>query len=420
MDVSPVQGRVTLGTQYFCDKEKEHGVVEHFKNEEGPFMVGDVADIVYKFHLWKREMPEIMPYFAVKANPHPTVLRILAELGAAFDCASKDEMEAVMSLGVSPSSHMIYANTCKSPANLTFAFDSIVRLMTFDNEYELKKMWRFQPAAVLLIRIRADESGVALSFGTKFGCELDEVPYLLREATRLMFPVVGVSFHIGFNNSNPTVYATTIGWCKKVFQMAEVQGIRMKVVDIGGGFPGANEPQFLEISRIVRDALEEHFNLDDIAVMAEPGTFFVESAFTLYTQVIGKRQKGNQKMYFLNDGAYGSFRQCAVYQSLYEPEPVIGGRSLEPGCSVWGPTCASDDRIIQCCPLPDMDIGEWVAFRNMGAYEGEVATNFNGFPKPTVVFAVNAAIRPRFEACRTWPELLKLLKEQIAHKLDKK
>ncbi|KAG8172000.1 hypothetical protein JTE90_011987 [Oedothorax gibbosus] len=142
-----VQGRVTLGTENFCDKGKEHGIVEHFKNEEGPFLVGDAADIVYKFHLWKREMPGIEPYFAVKANPHPTILRILAELGTGFDCASKAEMEAVLSLGVSSSSRLIYANTCKSPANLRFAADSGVRLMTFDNEYELEKIRRLYPLA---------------------------------------------------------------------------------------------------------------------------------------------------------------------------------------------------------------------------------------------------------------------------------
>ncbi|CAN8002040.1 unnamed protein product, partial [Ixodes hexagonus] len=206
-------------------------------DNDQPFFVVDVGDIVYKIKLWKLKIPRVEPFYAVKCNGDPAVMELMAGLGLGFDCASKSEIDAVRSLGVSPS-RIIYANPCKTKSFIKHAAVQGVDLMTFDNEQELYKVKELFPLARLVLRIRVDDSGSVCQLGLKFGCEVSDAQHLLAVAKSLGLSVVGVSFHVGSNSREPSSFASAIQSARLVFDQGLAMGFPMELLDIGGGYPG--------------------------------------------------------------------------------------------------------------------------------------------------------------------------------------
>ncbi|EEC16452.1 ornithine decarboxylase, putative [Ixodes scapularis] len=388
-------------------------------DNDQPFFVVDVADIVYKIKLWKLKIPRVEPFYAVKCNSDAAVLELMAGLGLGFDCASKAEIDVVRSLGVSPS-RIIYANPCKTKSFIKHAAAQGVDLMTFDNEQELYKVKELFPLARLVIRIRVDDSGSVCQLGLKFGCEVSDAQHLLTIAKSLGLSVVGVSFHVGSNSREPMSFARAIESARLVFDQGLAMGFPMELLDIGGGYPGDRGFQklFDKITQTINGSLALHFPEETgVRVISEPGRFFVASAFTLYTTVIAKREvllPGSalpRAMYYLNDGVYGSFN-CTVFDHA-EPVPFAlrGGGPLRP-CSLWGPTCDSMDQILEEALLPDLGVGDWVVFENMGAYTLCASSNFNGFQVPEVKYALTYASIAYLREFPFWEHLSRLFEDQ--------
>ena len=107
-------------------------------------------------------------FLAVKCNPDPQLLRLLASLGTGFDCASKTEIEQVLNLGVSPE-RVIYAQPCKTNSYVRYVANAGVRQMTFDNADELRKIAKLFPEAELFLRIHTDDSSSLCRLSLKFG-----------------------------------------------------------------------------------------------------------------------------------------------------------------------------------------------------------------------------------------------------------
>ena len=223
---------------------------------------------------------------AVKCNPDPTVVRLLAALGLGFDCASQAEIALVLSLGVSPD-RIIYANPCKAGSHIRHAAAAGVQLMTFDNHDELIKIAKNHPSARLVLRMLTDDEGSVCRLGSKFGAHLDQIRGLLERARQLNLNVVGVSFHVGSGCSNSQLYDTAIATAKGVFQVGKEEGFDMDFLDIGGGFGGSS---FLDSAAVVRASIDAHFPKESgVRVIAEPGRFFVSEAFELATNIIARR-----------------------------------------------------------------------------------------------------------------------------------
>jgi len=367
------------------------------KVTEEPFYTVDLDDIIKKVNTWRINLPRVEPFYAVKCNNSDKVLELLAALGTGFDCASKGEIEQVLSLGVS-ADRIIYANPCKTRSFISHANKKGVKLMTFDNETELYKIKDKFPDAHLVLRIKADAAdSQCTSFGVKFGADLTAVSGLLETALSLCLQVVGVSFHVGSGCRDNTAFPRAIAAAKSVFNKAKLLGFNMNLLDIGGGFPGHDDGNmtFTELCSGIEGALTTHFPAGcGVRIIAEPGRYMVASAFTLATNVIAKRQvcdDGNTSfMYYINDGIYGSFN-CLLYDNA-QVNPHLHNTKLgdhdEYKCSIWGPTCDSLDKVVAECVLPQLEVGDWLFFSNMGAYTVSAATNFNGFIKPALHFSI--------------------------------
>jgi ornithine decarboxylase len=160
-------------------------------------------------------MPRVVPFYAIKCNPDPGVVRLLASLGAGFDCASLGEVQQVLDLGVSPS-RIIFAHPCKRPCDIRYAREHGVGLTTFDTESELVKIANFFPGFKCVLRIRADDPEARVPLGLKYGANPEEAPKLLATAQRLGLDVVGVSFHVGSACKNLAAYSSAIEKAREV------------------------------------------------------------------------------------------------------------------------------------------------------------------------------------------------------------
>jgi ornithine decarboxylase len=226
-------------------------------------------------------------HIAVKCNPDPYVIRLLAALGAGFDCASSNEISQVLQLGAVDSSRIIYANPCKASSFIRNAGAMGIDMMTFDNADELYKISRTHPGAKLIVRILADDSKSICRFGIKFGAPLVTIPGLLRIARELNLDVIGVSFHVGSGCYDPSIYADAVVRARSIFDMGKAAGYDFKLLDVGGGFEDA---LFERAACVLTQAIERCFPVrDDIRIIAEPGRFYVSTAFRLATSIIARR-----------------------------------------------------------------------------------------------------------------------------------
>ncbi|KFM66894.1 Ornithine decarboxylase 1, partial [Stegodyphus mimosarum] len=366
-----------------------------------PFYVADFSDVVYKCRYWKAKLPRVEPFYAVKCNSDPMLLRLMVSLGMRFDCASKGEIDAVLSAGAS-SSDIIYAHPFKSVSFLRYAASMNVDIMTFDSDQELMKIKRVFPHARLVLRIRIPNVPAGFPLSNKFGCELKQAEKLLLLARKLEMNIVGVSFHVGSLCEQPSAFAKAIGMARQVFDTAEDLGFHFTLLDIGGGYPGATGTMdiFDKMCYYINLSLDEHFPEGcGVKIIAEPGCYMVCSAYTLCTKILGKRTsaetdseddecytKSLQRYYYLNDGVYASFAY-GFEKYGFHIKPLLSKAQLASRqilrSKLWGATCCSSDCILEDCLLPEMEVGEHIVFDNMGAYTQSLTTTFNGFPAPT-------------------------------------
>lgn len=335
---------------------------------------------------------------AVKCNPDPQVLRLLAALGTGFDCASKTEIEQVLALGAAPE-RIIYAQPCKTNSYVRFVKSMGVKQMTFDNADELYKIASLFPEAELFLRIMTDDTSSLCRLSMKFGAAMDTTEALLTLAKSLKLNVVGVSFHVGSGASDPMAFYKAVRDADTVFRQGRELGFSLRTLDVGGGFTGDT---FDEMAGVLRTALDEFFPAGcNVDVIAEPGRYFVSTAFTIACNIIARRTiedptlDGRGYMVYVNDGVYGNFSSIMFDhqhpvakilrlgdRTLYDTpaaEPSEGGAGVE--YSVWGPTCDGIDRISESIRFESiLDVGDWLYFENMGAYTRCSATQFNGFP----------------------------------------
>ncbi|KAK3752751.1 hypothetical protein QZH41_018717 [Actinostola sp. cb2023] len=383
------------------------------------FYIVDMADVILKHKKWVQLLPRVEPFYAMKCNDDPMILKLLVGLGLGFDCASKSEIQTILGLGVPPSK-IVYANPCKQASHFRFAAQHNVSLSTFDNETELYKAKKLYPTSKLILRIRTDDSKSLCQLGFKYGAPLKQCRHLLKVAQDLGLNVVGVSFHVGSGCYDAGAFATAVLSARSVFDLAGQFGFHFKLLDIGGGFPGTTDAAitFEDVCNVLNPLFEEHFPASSgVRIIGEPGRFYSASALTLAVNVFAKRvvpfnqlqETEKEKlatsgcstedhtgyMYYVNDGVYGSFNCLVFDHATVKPETLkeSSGDALYPS-SIWGPTCDSMDCITKNVALPKVEVGEWLFFKNMGAYTSSAASTFNGFKKPYKYYIVNQQYWP--------------------------
>ncbi|XP_035733463.1 ornithine decarboxylase 1-like [Vespa mandarinia] len=377
------------------DEIEENDIIKKIistRDHEDTFYIFDFGVIIKKHQEWINKMPRVVPYYAIKCNTHSMVIKILAAMNANFDCASKQqEIQQVTELGISPD-RIIFANPTKYPSHIKFAKSVGVEKMTADGKCELYKIKKLFPEAKIVIRFRCDgNSAVArcVKLGTKFGCEpRDEAKELIQLTKDLGLILYGFSFHVGSPCVEFNAYVRGIEICKELITFAKsIECNDIKLIDIGGGFPGESEFQIDEISHLVNDAIKD---IDPtIEIISEPGRYYVTSAFTLASVVHSKRtvsvENNLKQMYYVSCGVYSGFIEELLKLNSRHPKALFNPVSdKEYYSTVWGPTCDSYDYIVKDILMPELQIGDWFIWNNMGAYAASRSCEFNGISLPIV------------------------------------
>lgn len=382
--------------------------------EEAPMFLLDLSTVSQKVKEWREHLPRVIPHYAVKCNDDPVLLRTLIQNGVNFDCASQAEIQKVIQAGCDNlSERVIFAHPTKQRSHVKFAKSVHVDMMTFDNEAELFKIKDLHPEAKLLLRVMTDDSNAVCRLSCKFGADLPDCFRLLQTAKKLSLNVVGVAFHVGSGQTDVSAFVDSLDLARKVFDMAETLGMKFSLLDIGGGFPGSfdetgKDINFPEIASAMRPRMDLLFP-PEIKVISEPGRFFAHSCCTLVANVIGKRKVHSgaelpqgcdhdelveavpDYLYYINDGVYCSFNNI-LYDHASHLIPKVLRRKAEKvklyRCTVFGPTCDGLDTISKNAMLPEVSMGDWIYYQEMGAYTLAAGSTFNGFPAPTVSYVI--------------------------------
>ncbi|QPM67185.1 type III PLP-dependent enzyme [Atribacter laminatus] len=346
--------------------------------------------LIDNYQAFRSFFPGVEVYYALKANPHPYIIQVLGEIGSSFDVASLQEIQLVLSHGISPQ-RMIFANTIKRKKGIRFAKDSGVSRLTYDNFDEIGKMARVFQGASVILRIKTPSVGSRINLSYKFGAEPNEALDLLLKAQDAGLNPIGISFHVGSPCTNVENYIASLKLVVEIFEQAASKGIHLHTIDIGGGFPlQVYQTKNIKVSvesmgKILTPLLLEYFGRD-CTFVAEPGRSLVGSAGLLISKVIGRAKRSGKNWYYLDDGYYGTFTAIPFDKSVFEFYTFKDESEKYP-CILAGPTCDSVDIIADGVLMPEMQLDDLVFVPNIGAYSWASATTFNGFEKPKVILA---------------------------------
>ncbi len=336
-------------------------------------------------------LPGTAIHYAVKANPHPVLLRALAQAGCRFDVASPTEVRAALVAGA-PASHLVHSNPVARRDHLAEAYALGVRLFVVDSTGEVAKVADAAPGSSVLVRIVTSGSGSDWPLSRKYGCTVDDAVDLLVQAGRLGLDPAGVSFHVGSQQRDPQAWAAPIRSAARVFDGVRAAGFHPWLLDLGGGFPARldAEPQpVAAYGRAIDAQLTRAFGPDRPRTLVEPGRGIVGDAGTVVTGVVGVVDRGGARWVFVDAGVFTGLVETLDEAIRYRLEtPGVAGPTGS--CVLAGPTCDSADVLYETTPvwLPlSLAEGDELRIHAAGAYSTCYSTvGFNGFaPLPTVV-----------------------------------
>jgi len=358
-----------------------------------PVVVIDHAVVRRNYANFRRHLPRVQAYYAVKANPAPEIVRTLYQAGASFDVASLPEFLLVhQNIERLPAKErqdfiwdkIIYANPIK-PKETLEALDQYKPLITYDNLDELRKIERYAPHAGLVLRLRVPNTGSMVELSSKFGCDSGEAVDLILEAFRAGLVVEGLSFHVGSQCTNFDNFVQALNIAAAVRQEALARGHEIKILDIGGGFPvpyDSHVKPLRPLARKINAEIDRLFS-KDMEILAEPGRYLVATAAVAIARVIGKTFRDGKTCYYIDDSVYHTYSGIVFDHCQYRIKAFQSGETEL--ATVFGQTCDGMDIIAQSEELPKLEIDDLVYSEDIGAYSNASSTWFNGFSPAQVV-----------------------------------
>ncbi len=353
------------------------------RTEKTPFLAIDESVVVGKFRSFRRAMPDCDVFYAVKANSDSRIIKTLNALGSGFEISSDDELNLLLDCGVKPQ-RIISSNPMKTISFIRLAHHVGVTDFAFDSYAEIEKLSQYAPGGRVYIRLTVSNDGSRWPLSRKFGVEIEEAIDLLCCAAEASLVPYGITFHVGSQCTDEKSWTAAIKKSKLVWEMVAQKGVRLEMLNLGGGFPvhytDDSAPSIDRIAEEIKATLREEFSADT-RITVEPGRVFVGGAGTLASTVIAKAKRGDEDWLYLDVG---------VFNGLMES---IGGieysfaTDREGPTKKWvvaGPSCDSVDVISNGIDLPEMEVGDKVYILSAGAYTTAYASRFNGCPIPGI------------------------------------
>jgi ornithine decarboxylase len=359
--------------------------VQHLVARYGsPLLVIDADRVRRQYRRLTAALPGVDLHYALKPLPHSSLISTLMAEGAFFDLATNGEVELVRRLGVAPE-RCIHTHPIKRDSDIRTALSFGVSRFVVDNPDELRKFVQFRKHCSLLIRVSFRSPDAQVDLSRKFGCDPEAVEDLFQLAAGLRINIDGLSFHTGSQNADSAMIVRAIEVCRELLQSAADAGHPVHILDIGGGFPVQYlkpAPSIEEFCAPINAALKKL--PPDVRIIAEPGRYISAPAAVAVASVMGRALRDGRWWYYLDDGLYGSYSGQMYDHSIFPVEALSLSAETHPSV-LAGPTCDSIDVIREKIDLPKLDIGDLVLGRVMGAYTWASASEFNFFPKATVL-----------------------------------
>ena len=356
--------------------------------DDGPCLVVDLDIVRENYLAFAHALPDTRVYYAIKANPAPVVLSLLAGLGSCFDAASVAEIEMALAAGATPD-RISFGNTIKKERDIARAYALGVRLFAVDCKAEVEKITRAAPGARVFCRILFDCAGAEWPLSRKFGCDPAMATDVLEHAHRLGLEAHGVSFHVGSQQRRTQAWDQALKTAAAVFRACAERGIALAMVNLGGGFPTKYVRDVAPVEsygRSIFRALRKHFGNAIPETIIEPGRGMVGNAGVIEAEVVLVSKKAEQdklRWVYLDIGKFGGLAETMDESIRYPIRTPRDGDKLGP-CVLAGPTCDSVDVMYEKQPyeLPiSLSIGDRVLIEGAGAYTATyAAVAFNGFP----------------------------------------
>ena len=358
------------------------------RREDGPCLVVDLDVVRDNYASFAKALPDTRVFYAVKANPAPEVLDLLARLGSCFDTASVVEIEQVLATGASPD-RVSFGNTIKKERDIARAYALGIRLFAVDCEAEVEKVARAAPGSKVFCRILCDGEGAEWPLSRKFGCEPAMAQRVLELAHRLGLVAHGLSFHVGSQQRNPRMWDGALAASAAIFRELAERGIVLQMVNLGGGFPTKylkNVPAVRQYGQAIFGSLRKHFGNRIPETIIEPGRGMVGNAGIIEAEVVLISHKSDAdpiRWVYLDIGKFNGLAETMDEMIRYPIRTAFDGDATEP-CVLAGPSCDSVDVLYEKEPyaLPvSLEIGAKVLIEGTGAYTTTYsAVGFNGFP----------------------------------------
>jgi ornithine decarboxylase len=356
------------------------------KDIETPFLLVDREKLREKASGIGRSIRNAKVFYAVKANPDIRILRFLHELGMGFEIASEGELEILASLGVDPG-RIISSNPVKSFKFLKSAASHKIRYFSYDSPDEVDKLARYIPNCNVYVRLSVPNEGSEWPLSKKFGVELEEAADLLCYAKEKKLSPVGLTFHVGSQCTNVYNWHIALDKARTLWTMAEKKGIRLRVLNIGGGFPIKYTKNVISIETIeknINSLVYDKFP-EDTEVHIEPGRSVIGDAGVFVTTVIGKARRSDEDWLYIDVGVFnGLMESIGGIKYSY----IVEGNKQARQKKRWtlaGPSCDSFDVIDKNVSLPEPGIGNMILILSSGAYTISYASEFNGFSIPKTI-----------------------------------
>jgi ornithine decarboxylase len=358
-------------------------LVEMSRGLDTPVLLLDRATLRRAYGRLHAALPEADCYYAVKANPHPEVLRTLAALGSGFEVSSLVELRAVLALGV-PATRIMSSNPIKGVPFIDAAYAAGLDRFAVDSRAELIKLAHHAPGSRVYVRLTVDNSGSEWPLAKKYGAGGADAVQLLREARAFGLQPYGLTFHVGSQCLDKESWSSALMLCHEIWRELAADGIALQMLSLGGGFPVRHTrpvPSVGEIGRETMRVVESLFPVDNLELTVEPGRALVGDAGMLVATVIGQATRGKERWLYLDAGVFNALLE-AIQGFHYQ---IRTERTGPPRHYVLaGPSCDSVDTIATDVSLPELSVGDRVYFLNAGAYTLSYASSFNGFEPPAV------------------------------------
>lgn len=372
-------------TPDFIGKATWDKVLRHIavSEEPPPYLLVDRDVIREKVLTIGRNIRNSKVFYAVKANPDKEILSFLNSLGAGFEIASEGELQILASMGVEPE-RIITSNPVKTFIFLEQAVSYGIKYFAYDSAVEVDKLARYAPGCNVYVRLSVPNEGSEWPLSKKFGVELEDAAGLLVLAGERGLNPSGITFHVGSQCNNVYNWNSAIDKARELWELAAQNGIRLRMLNIGGGYPIPYTKNVVDIETIEKkiDKLIPLKFPEDVGIFIEPGRAVVGDAGVFVSTVIGKARRGDENWLYIDVGVFnGLMESIGGIKYTY----VVGSRSGEKEWTIAGPSCDSFDVMDRGVVLPEPEVGNRILILSSGAYTISYASEFNGFSIPKTI-----------------------------------